>query len=36
MLRKEAARISALALYRFAILGLMGIFYGILIVLFFL
>ena len=36
MIHREASKVTALALYRFSIVGLMGIFYGFLVVLFFL
>jgi hypothetical protein len=36
VIHREASRITAVDLYRFTILGLMGVFYGFLIVLFFL
>jgi hypothetical protein len=36
VIHREASKVIALALYRFAVLGLMGIFYGFLVVLSFL
>jgi len=36
MIHREASKVTALVLYRFTILGLIGIFYGFLVVLFFL
>jgi hypothetical protein len=36
MIHREASKVTTLDLYRFAVVGLMGIFYGFLIVLFFL
>ncbi len=36
MIQREASKVTALALYGFATVGLTGIFYGFLVVLFFL
>jgi hypothetical protein len=36
VIHREASKVIALVLYRFAVLGLLGIFYGFPVVLFFL
>ncbi len=36
MIHREVSKVMALALYRFAVLGLTGIFYGFLVAFFFL